>query len=464
MTFKLSSYLPFKSKDGKDISPTDIPDITSDVIDNLRGVLPSRALEILDIHIDNVNDATHQLKCQLDIEAKKGQALQCARGKQATAIQNKVNQNNYTNRPKKLKTGSRTIKPTKERGITTKKTNFNKTRLNQNQLDNNYQDANITYKVDPSKFADNYDPNKSDSTLGNRAVLFDSNGKVLRTANEINREGKAIDESAKLATISKVRSTDAKTRAKRELRTLNKAIDKMKGQGEINSLASLFAAITGMVAVIALLAVLVPLSFITVALNWLQTITTMIANIKDLATTYLSITDAGLALFGYPKATNKLKAYVNDIAYGLFGKENFEQSKAAFAQGILNLTSLTKMLERVESARRSINGGIEGLKFSLGTANNALKDAGLIPPDSPWMEYSEKVGKFADTAQSETKDNIQKLTEEIQTQEEVNAEIAQEASAKAEIKAKKQKEVDSLKQLGSDLKPLVEKQIAAAQE
>jgi hypothetical protein len=195
----------------------------------------------------------------------------------------------------------------------------------------------------------------------------------------------------------------------------------------------------------------------------------MFTNINNIVTTYLSFTDAGLSLFGYPKSTEGLKGAVNGIAYGLFGKENYEAAKAAFAQGILNLTSLTKLLEKIESGRNGTNSKIDGVAFSLGTANNALKEGGLIPPDSPWSEASAKVDTFVESqakvsTDPDLKENIQKLTSEILTQEEIEKELKDEAEAREKIKVQKQKEVDNLKSLGQSIKPIIEKQIEDAKE
>lgn len=460
----LENFLPLKKdSNGKDIDIPDLPDIGKLVWDDARSILPPIAFKLADEQKKVIDITIHKIECQLEDEAKKGQSLQCARGKRELTHQEKLQKQRLNNKPQVLKTDPRSVKfQNRDRGLTGKRSNLRNTRLNQNAVTEDRRLANTRFRLDP--YQNNFDPSNPDASLGDRAILFDSNGKVLRTASEIEREGRAIDESSKVATDKPVSGLAAKRRPKTELKNLTDAIDKTKKTGRITGLASLFAAVTGLVAVIGVLALLVPMSFVTVVLNWLQTITTMIANIKDMATTYLSITEAGLTLFGYPKLKSKISDTVNSVAYGIFGKENYESAKATFAQGVLNLTSLTKMLERIEAARRSTDSKIEGLKLSLGTANNSLKEAGLIPPDSPWMEYSEKIDKFAATANEETKENIEKLTAEIQTQEEIKKEIEEENKAKKEIKDKKQKELDTLKELGKDIKPIIEKQIASAEE
>ncbi|WP_373545026.1 hypothetical protein [Chamaesiphon sp.] len=451
----------------------DLPDLMNEVLNSARQILPPATFKLLDEIEDKQTKDLKDLKCQLDKESKVGQDTQCAKGSRDADYRESLQLNKFANKPKELKSSPRKI-PFKfpERGLI-KGSNLSKSKVNQNQdiREGNYTNTIIKFQVPPSPFDDDFDPNNPNSTLGNKALLFDVNGRVLKTANSIARDGRALDISSNLAASTPIRlqSANKKNAPKTEIKNLKDAIDKMKGTGEINSLASLFAAITGMVAIIAVVAVLVPLSFLTVALNWLQTVTTMFTNVNNIVTTYLSMTDAGLSLFGYPKSTDKIKKTVNGIAYGLFGKENYEQAKAAFAQGILNLTSMTKLLEKIESGRRGTNSKIDEVAFSLGTANNALKEGGLIPPDSPWNQYSEKVDKFVD-AQSKAstdpdlKENIQKLTSEIQTSEEVDKEIKSETEARDKIVAQKQKEVDNIKNLGLDVKPLIEKQINEARE
>ena len=452
----------------------DIPDLLNEVISKSRDILPKGAFVLLDAINTTKEKDLKDLKCQLDKESGKGQDQQCALGRNQVAYREKLQQNRLDNKPKQLlKQKPRKFKSNfPQRGLTTKLDNFKKTKFNQN-LDlraSNYNDKVTKFNVPKSKFENEYDPLNPNSTLGNKALLFDVNGKVLKTANEIGREGRMADISSGLSTGTSVRTqAPRKNNTKRDIKNLGDAIDRVKGTGEINSLAALFSAITGMVAIIAVLAVLVPMSFLTVALNWLQTITTMLTNVKDVATTYLSISEAGLTLFGYPKSTSKIKTFVNDIAYGIFGKDNYESAKSAFAQGILNLTSMTKLLEKIESGRNGTNSKIDGVAFSLGTANNALKEGGLIPPDSPWSQYSEKVDKLVEdqakvSSDPDLKENIQKLTTEILTQDEIDKEIKEETEAKTKLQARKQKEIDNLQNLGVSIKPIINAQIADSQE
>lgn len=469
----LKGFLP--KKEGEDIP--DLPNLLEEVINDMRGTLPPDAFRLLDAIEINGDKNLKDLKCQIKREAEVGEKTQCARGYRELAYRTDVQKTLLKSAPKELKTKPSIVKfGNRERGMTGKKSNLLKIRVNQN-LDlsgSNYSEKIFRLVTGDSPFEKDFDPLNPDSTLGNKAILFDANGKVILTANGIAREGRAVDESAKLATTLPPRTQSAKkikgkNIVKKEIINITKLIDQVKSTGRINSIAALFAAVTGMVAVLSVLALLVPLSFLTVALNWLQTVTTMLTNIKDVATTYLSVTDAGLSLFGYPKTTDKLKKFANNIAYGIFGKENYEQAKAAFAKGILNLTSLTKMLERVEAGRRGTDSKIDGVAYSLGVANNALKEGGVIPPDSPWSEYSEKVDKFVDaqakvSTDPDLKENIQKLTTEIKTSEEIDQEIKAEADAKEKIRVQKQKEIDNLRSLGEGVKPIVEKQINDVKE
>lgn len=454
----------------KDRKIPDIPNLLDGILNNVREWLPPQAFTLIDEYEKKIDKTTHQIDCQLEADAKRGQELTCARGKRELAHQIGLQDNRYRNRADLLKNGSRSQRfKYPERGITSKKTNLGKMRLNQGIVDANYQE--INYKLNPGRdeLGNEFDPANPDSTLGNRAVLFDADGRVLRTANQIARDEAAKQESAKMATDKPPRSQASKRRPQTELRTIKDLLSKKKGVGEVNSLASLFAAVTGLLAIAALLALLVPMSFVTVALNWLQTVTTMFTNIRDVATTYLSMVDSGLTLFGYPKTTNKLKEAIDGIAHGIFGKENYESAKAAFAKGILNLTSLTKLLERVESARNGTDSKIDGLAMSLGTVNDSLKDAGMIPPDSEWSAYSQKVDDFVKqqakvSTDPDLKENIEKLTSEIQTLEETNKEIKEEEEARQKVLKQRQAEADNLNSLLKEVKPIVDKKIAEAQE
>jgi hypothetical protein len=451
----------------------DLPDLLKEVLKDARKILPPSSFVLLDRINDRQDTDLKNLSCQIDREQRKGKDTQCAKGRNDSDYRMDIQQWAEATKPRVLNPKPRRVLfKSKERGLVSK-SNLSKAKFNQNpsSRDGNYGDERVIFNVPSSPFDDDFDVNNPNSTLGNKALLFDANGRVQTTANSIARDGRALDISSNLAASTPVRTQPKNRRLppRIQIKDLRGAIDKMKGTGEINSLASLFAAITGMVAIIAVLAVLVPLSFLTVALNWLQTITTMFANVNNVVTTYLSMTDAGLSLFGYPKSTKKIKDTVNGIAYGLFGKENYEQAKAAFAQGILNLTSMTKLLEKVEAGRRGTNSKIDEVAFSLGTANNALKEGGLIPPDSPWNEYSQKIDTFVDaqakvSEDKDLKENIQKLTDEIKTGEEVDKEIKEEKEARDKIVAQKQKEVDNLKNLGVSVKPLIDKQIDRATE
>lgn len=464
MTFKLTNFLRLPEKQ----EIPDIPDLINDVITKSRDILPPQSFSVADDYLSELDKVLHQISCQAEIEAKKGQALQCARGKVEAERQRLLQLKREKDRLYRLKESERLVKfNNKNRGLT--RSNLGKVVLNQNTYKANYRETNTQLSIDKSDFAKNFDPSNVNSTLGNRAILFDANGRVLRTANEIRRDGAAIDASASLASGKKARAQAAKLRPRTEIKSLSNALDKMKGTGEITGLASLFAAITGMIAVIALFAILIPSSFITVALNWLQTITTMFANINNVVTTYLSFTEAGLSLFGYKNSTKGIKDYVNSIAWGLFGKENYEEAKAAFAKGILNLTSLTKMLEKIEAFRNGSNSRIDAVIGSLGVTNGALKEAGLIEPGSDLAQASEAIDKAVDaqakvSTDPDFKENIQKLTSEIQTQDEIEKEIKEETEAREKVQKQKQKELDNLTKLGEDFKPLVDKQIADASE
>jgi hypothetical protein len=205
---KLRDFLPLPHSK----AIPDMPDIVNEVLTNFRDILPPKALSVADAYKKEVESKTHKIKCQLAIEAAKGKKLACERGKREKAYQESLQRNRFANRPQQLKGTSRSVEFPNRRGITT--TGINQTRINQNGLNNSRAQNRVKFSIPKSKNEDAFDPDSDESTLGNRAVLFDANGKVVTTANEIAREGRAVDESAKLATDKKPASLEAKKLSK----------------------------------------------------------------------------------------------------------------------------------------------------------------------------------------------------------------------------------------------------------
>jgi hypothetical protein len=88
------------------------------------------------------------------------------------------------------------------------------------------------------------------------------------------------------------------------------------------------------------------------------------------------------------------------------------------------------------------------------------KDAGLIPADSPYMQESKAIDTFVAAREKdnpELKENIDKLTQEIKTQDEIKKELKDEAEAKAKVKAKTDKDNNDLLKLVDATKTNVDK-------
>jgi membrane protein involved in colicin uptake len=90
--------------------------------------------------------------------------------------------------------------------------------------------------------------------------------------------------------------------------------------------------------------------------------------------------------------------------------------------------------------------------------NNSLKEAGLVPPDSPFMQSSQSIDQFVkdrttgEGTDQNLKDNIYKLTEELKTHEEAEKELKEEAETQRKAKVKRDKQIDDTARLGAGLK------------
>jgi hypothetical protein len=464
------SYLPLKSKSKiqqlQDAQENVITDLIAKIIEIPRDILPPAAFALADKVLEELDEHNHKIDCQSDKAKKAGDKDNCDRGKFQLAEDKK--QANYRNsvKPNTVKASDRKHE---FRRKSKNNDNLSNTRFNQNlNYGRDYTEKRYQLKFGKDPFDKDFS-SESDATLGNKAIWNKSNGQVVRTANSLAREDAATQISASLATANPVRSLPVKknNNIKTEILNIKKAIENGQGKGQASTIASIFAIVTGSFAILALLAIMVPASFITVALNWIQTITSMFTQVKSVTTTYLAMTDAFLALFGYKNASGEIKQTINSIAYGIFGEKNYKEAVAAFATGILNLTSMAKLLEKIQSMKNGSDNKIDNLAMQLGSANNLLKESGVIPPDSPWASASADIDKFVaaqDKLDGDTDiaDNIGKLTEEIKTNKEIDEEIKVEKELADKALKLKVDSINNLGKLGENLKPEAEKAIDAA--
>jgi gas vesicle protein len=275
--------------------------------------------------------------------------------------------------------------------------------------------------------------------VGQRAVLYNRDGSVSLGANGIRDKSVANEKSSSIpsdtinnGSVSEKISQDGKPH-----RTGNHP-NKAK-VGATNDLAGGIAALGGISAVVGLLALLMPLHFVTSAITFLTSITTFFTNVNNTVTTYLTVVDALLGIFGIKNSTKTIKKFITDITDNALGKGNLDKIKSAFARGVNTISTTTKLLEKVTSARKNSDNKVDELALSLGTVNNALGEAGLIPPEL--MATSKGIDDFVDKRGGDVKENLESLTEEIQDKEETTKALAEEQKVRDEKRKKDNKDI-----------------------
>jgi hypothetical protein len=265
-------------------------------------------------------------------------------------------------------------------------------------------------------------------SIGQRAILFNEDGTVLRGANAIRDRAIGLEMSSQ---IPSERINDGKPidniKKGKERRTSKHP--NRKGLGETNDIFGGLAALGGVAGLMAIMAFLVPMHLLTSAIAFLTSITTFFTNVRNVVTTYLSITDGIMALFGYKGSGDKIKKFAESMLDNVFGKERVDEAKTLFAKGLNSIAVGTKLLERIQMGRNMTLNRVDEVAYSLGSVNNILKDSGVIPEDSPYMQQSKAIEEFVEKRSQddpELKENINFITGEMKTREQSEALIKEE--------------------------------------
>jgi hypothetical protein len=296
-------------------------------------------------------------------------------------------------------------------------------------------------------------------SIGHRAILFGDDGRVYKGANAIRDKNVGIDLSSSIPSetiaTGKIPSKIVNSNnPKKTSKNPNKA-----NVGATSDAMSGLAALGGLAAMVGIIAALMPLHFVTSAITFLTSITTMLTNVNNVANSCMKVVDGVLTMFGFGNTQPFIKLIDRTLA-NVFGKKNIQEAKSLFAQTVTTIATATKLLEKVSQGRAGTDNKIDEVAFSLGVVNNSMKDAGLIPPDSPYMQESKAIDTFVAAREKdnpELKENIDKLTQEIKTQDEIKKELKDEAEAKAKVKAKTDKDTNDLLKLVDATKTNVDK-------
>jgi hypothetical protein len=304
---------------------------------------------------------------------------------------------------------------------------------------------NIDRKPGNERFnrAVNGDPD-GDQSIGDRAVFFNSDGSVIKGADNIRNDSLDDERSADLAGED-INNGDIPEKYEDDEPKKTKNHPNKKKVGATNDVLGGIAALGGMVGLVAVMACLVPVVFILDVITFFTTITTLITNVSNIATTFFSVTDALLALMGIKGATKTVSDFIKGAMDNAFGKENVKESKNIFAKAVNAISVATKVAEKIVSARNNTNGKVEEVSLQLGLVNNLMGEAGLIPPQL--MATSNAIDKLVEDQEDDFKDNLDEITSEIHTQEESKKELADEKKVAKEEKTKKEHELDGLKKL-----------------
>jgi hypothetical protein len=298
---------------------------------------------------------------------------------------------------------------------------------------------------------------KQGQSVGTRAILFNQDGSVTTGADNIRNAAVAKERSSNIPTETISNGGIPKNIKKATPYLSSKHPNKSKIAGTTD-FAGGVAAIGGVAALAGTIALLMPLHFITSAITFLTSITTFFTNVNNAANTFLTVADALLGMFGIKGSGKKLKGFVTEIVDNALGKKNVQAVKDAFASGINSLAVTTKLLEKVQSMRSRSDNKVDELALALGTLNNSMGAAGLIPPEL--MATSKAIDELVDTRSKtdpELKDGITSLTAELKDNKEATATLKSEQEERDKVKAKTAKDVADVSKLVSVVKTDVDK-------
>lgn len=458
--------------------------------EGLLGLLPETAAQFAAEVFAAEDDGVHQYLCHLDRAANDGEKNACGSAKQASSLEDR--QQSYNNAygwieftsatgesaaysysakdGRWLRPGNRpsnnplAIPPGRKRaGISLGHSRHHTTTTRRGAVPPSRVHFNQTVDQNRRSYApEEFDRavNGADGkSIGQRAILFNADGSVVRGANAIRDQQVANELAAKIPSRSPNTSSipaQIKTAKPEQTRShKNKA-----PIGNTNDLAGGVAALGGVAAMTAIVACLLPMHFVTSAITFLTSITTFFTNVNNAVTTYLTIVDALLGVFGFKGAAKGVKTFIAQITDNALGKENAQNVKNAFASGINSISTTTKLLEKVQSMRQGTDNKIDEMALQLGTVNNALKDAGLVSPDSPYFAASQNIDEFVKAREEsapDLKDGLTELTKEISDPEQTRKILADEAKLQADRQAKINKQITDTAKLGAGLDINVDK-------
>ena len=288
---------------------------------------------------------------------------------------------------------------------------------------------------------------KGNLSIGDRAVLFNQDGSITTGANNIRDNAVANERSANIATESiNHGSIPEKVKPATPYKTSNHP-NKAR-LAKTNDLAGGVAALGGIAAMIGIISLLLPQHFITSAITFLTSITTFFTNVNNAVNTYLTVVDALLGIFGIKGSGKAVKGFITKIVDNALGKENVQAIKNAFSQGINSIAVTTKLLEKTQAIANNTDNKIDEVALKLGAVNNAMGEAGLIPPEL--MATSASIDTLVEKRTKNNEDladNLTALTAEIKDKEETNKELKDEKETRDKATVKKAKDLDDVKGL-----------------
>jgi hypothetical protein len=293
---------------------------------------------------------------------------------------------------------------------------------------------------------------KGNLSIGDRAVLFNQDGSITTGVNNIRDNAVASERSSNIPSES-ANNGGIPKKFKTALPYKTSNHPNKSRIAKTNDIAGGIAALGGIAAVVGIIALLMPQHFVTSAITFLTSITTFFTNVNNAVNTYLTVVDALLGMFGIKGSGKAMKGFIAQIVDNALGKENVQEIKNAFASGINSIAVTTNLLEKTQAMANNTDNLVDGVALKLGAVNNAMGEAGLIPPEL--MATSASIDTLVEKRtenNEELKDNLTALTGEIKDKEETTKELKDEREAREKLAVKKAKDLDDVKGLLDGLK------------
>lgn len=283
--------------------------------------------------------------------------------------------------------------------------------------------------------------------IGDRAILFNTDGSVVLGTNAIRDRAVALERSSNIP--SEVINNGQIPEIVKKVKYNAKNHPNVKRSARVGDPIGGIAALGGITALVSVIALLLPMHFITSAITFLTSITTFFTNVNNAVNTYLIVVDSLLEIFGIKGSSKAVKGFVAEIVdNALGGKENVQQVKNAFASGINSISVTTKLLENTQAIAARADDKVDGLALRLGGINNAMGEAGLIPLEL--QASSKAIDQLVDTrtkGDEELADNLTLLTGEIKDRPETTKELKTEQELRDKTQAKINKDLKDVTDL-----------------